>query len=198
MKINSLGGVFDFSCGKSYESILSRSIEFQKNVFEEIKNQIKPENTKTNSLYEEAQDDVTEGMQLYVMAYKKLHPSAHFFRKSENELMIIDGKKTILVHFDKNGKVEYCEITKEDGDYELSEGKFGKDKNEAISKIMKLYKDHGKTPELVGSVVVINKDNCQLQYKVEGNGIVKSVKTVTNPKDFIGSKKTDKNEETAQ
>ena len=193
MNLNSLGGVFNFSYHRTIESVLSESVDFQKNLFEEIKKEMKPANTSTASLYEEADNEITEGMQLYMMAYKKLHPSAHFFRKSENELTVIDGKKTLTVHFDKNGKVEYIETVNENGDYELSEGKFGKDKNEAISKIMKLYKEHGKTPELVGDIVVVNKENSQLQYKVEGNGVVKNVNYVTDPKDFLGSKKQDNN-----
>lgn len=187
MDLNSIGKTLFSDIYIKNDSLLHKYNELQENLFEEIKEKCKPKNNPFNPFEDTYNEKITEGMYLYMDAYSKIHPDAKYLRKSENELMIIDGNKKILVHFDDDGKVEYTEVTKEDGDYELSAGKYGKTKDEATQKIMTLYKDHGKTPELVGDTVVVNKDDYQLQYKVEGNGEVKRVVTALKIKDCIGN-----------
>ncbi len=169
------------------DNVISDYVKTQEALFEEIKEKIKPKDISTNSLFDEPDSPIAEGMQNYMMGYLQFHSDAHFFRQSEDTLAVIDGKKMLLVHFDSNGKVEYIETRDENGDYELSEGKYGKTRDEAISKITKLYNGHGVSTQVVNSVVVVNKDNYQLQYKVGGDGVVKNVKRVRDPKDFLGT-----------
>ncbi len=179
-------GNFSFSDKYTYESLFEKQKELQENLFEEIKSKNKPKDIYFSPFEFSYSSEITEGMDAYMMGYLKFHPNAHSLRKSENELMVIDGNKKLLVHFDNKGEVEYTEITEENGEYELSAGKYGKNKEEAVLKITSLYKEHGQTSEVVQDTVVVNKDDCQLQYKVSANGEVKKVNRAFKIEDCIG------------
>lgn len=191
MNLNAIFAKLKFLEIGSGETILQNNKEINETLFGKKEENRTYSFSSFKSLYDEPENKLEEGIQTYMMAYSKFHSDAHYLRKGEKELVVIDGNKRLTVHFGDDGKVDYIEHVKENGEYELSEGKYGKNKEEAINKIMTLYKDHGSTPERDENIVIINKDDFQLHYKVKANGIVKKVNTVTDPKDFLGSKNQD-------
>ena len=157
-----------------------------------------PEQTK-NADVEKIEGDngnlssqLLQKMYSYASAYSALYSDARFEIDEDNLILQIkycDNKKEIDMHFDESGEKLYTEFKNGNGDYNLSDGIYGKNKEEATATLINNFMSNGaKNAELVGDKVVANYEGFQMYYIVKDDGTVNEHGIIGQKEDFIPTK----------